>query len=59
MAIKFSDIVRIIALVRCLNSGQSIEQVAIGAKSTPAQIRGQLRAAGFRKTPNTGKWIVG
>ena len=55
---KFSDIVRIITLVRCLNSGQSIEQVSASAKMSPAgQIRGQLRAAGYKKIPS-GKWVV-
>jgi len=59
MTPKFSDIVKVMAAVRCLNSGQSIDQVAASAKSSPQQIRGWLRAAGFRKSPRTGKWLIG
>ena len=55
---KFSDIVRVIAAVRCLNAGQTIEQVAASTKVSPKQIRGWLRAAGYRQIPTTGKWVV-
>lgn len=54
---KFADIVSIIAFVRCLNSGQSLDQVAASSKMSKQQILGKLKAAGYRRAPN-GTWIA-
>lgn len=55
---KFADIVTIMAFVRCLNSGQSLDQVAASSKMSKQKILGMLRAAGYRRTPK-GTWLVG
>lgn len=55
---KFADIINVLAAVRCLNAGQTIEQVAASAKVSPQQVRAWLRKAGFRRGPSTGKWFI-
>lgn len=52
MTPKFKDIVNILAAVRCLNAGQTVEEVAKSAKVSPRKVRGWLNSGGFRRLSN-------
>ena len=47
---KFTDVIRTMAFIKCLNSGMDIETLAKQAKTSAHSIRGCIRAAGFVKT---------
>lgn len=43
----FLKIVNTIAVINCLNSGQSIKDVAVSAKVTPKTIKKWIKEGGF------------
>jgi hypothetical protein len=49
----------IAATVRCLNAGQSINQVAASAKVSPQKVRGWLKVGGFKRVTGTTKYLFG
>ena len=55
---KFNTIANILAAVRCLNSGQTIDQVAVSAKVKPATVRAWLRRGGFRQNQALGRYSI-
>lgn len=46
---KFSQVVNILAAVRCLNGGQSFAQIARSAKRSPSTVRRWVNRAGFHR----------
>ena len=61
MRMKFQTICAIAATVRCLNDGQSVNQVAVSAKVSPQKVRGWLRQGGFKRIDLNGetRYVVG
>ena len=57
MTPKFSDIVKVIAIVQALGAGQTIEDIAVAMKISPQKVRGWLKWGGYRRLPD-GKWVV-
>lgn len=53
--LNFQKICATIAALRCLNAGQSVEQVAVSVKVSPQAVRGWLRQGGFRRIAVNGK----
>ena len=60
--VKFKDICTILAAVQCLNSGQSLAEVAASANVSKQQVNGWLQQGGFRKITGVDgkiKYVVG